>query len=471
MSRARLILITDTGEVTQEFEINQPTTVIGRSPQSNVVIEHSDISRAHAEIITTPNGFFVTDMGSTNGTFLNGAAIKAKQMFELRSNDQVNLGKISLMFQLVPDSFPQPTPQSELDYTAENNFSDSSYQPSQTAQQNLQQDLEDNSQNSNYYQSTAQNYNPHEFVNQHPYANQSEINIAPTYLPPSPAFQSNNTATQFIPENLHESLMSGSMSGGTSFTNLKPSFNDEELRLAGEIFGESKAPSKKEAVKWSGNWQGPNLFQKPQQIARNKANSQTSEMGNELVEDELFKQVFGNSNSSFSPGNTFDNPLNLPSPINQNTAFNSPEAHKDPTEIFNQAEQNQNTAQLANLQLENDPQNNQSYYYPSATGSSPNIFPKENYSYSNNNSSQEEDPFKALKYSENDSIFAKFQNPESNNLSMNELKEKLKRETHHEASKTNWSTILKNYALPIGILVIAVIIVGVVYIRKSGLFG
>lgn len=106
MSRARLLLITPEGDISAEFELKESNVVIGRSPQANLVIADSDVSRTHAQIVNTIQGFFVSDMGSTNGTYLNGVPIEPKQMFQLKSNDQVNLGRVSLLFQVVSDSLP-----------------------------------------------------------------------------------------------------------------------------------------------------------------------------------------------------------------------------------------------------------------------------------------------------------------------------------------------------------------------------
>ena len=107
MSRARLLLITPEGDISAEFELQDSNIVIGRSPQSDIVIADSDVSRSHSQIVETTAGFFVSDMDSTNGTYLNGVPLQPKQMFELKSNDQINLGRISLLFQLVSTAIPK----------------------------------------------------------------------------------------------------------------------------------------------------------------------------------------------------------------------------------------------------------------------------------------------------------------------------------------------------------------------------
>ncbi len=55
-------------------------TVIGRSPDADVIIEHDDISRSHAVIWREGGGVFVRDLGSSNGTFVEGERVGSNPM-------------------------------------------------------------------------------------------------------------------------------------------------------------------------------------------------------------------------------------------------------------------------------------------------------------------------------------------------------------------------------------------------------
>ncbi len=80
-----------------ELPLDRNWMVIGRGRSADIVIAEPTISRAHAVIGCDDEGFFVQDMGSTNGTRVNGErAGKAR----LADEDQVLLGKLLLQVSL-----------------------------------------------------------------------------------------------------------------------------------------------------------------------------------------------------------------------------------------------------------------------------------------------------------------------------------------------------------------------------------
>ena len=62
---------------------------VGRDPNCDLTIGERAVSRQHAKFDRTPTGFTVTDLGSTNGTWVNGAKITTQ---ELRSGDRIRIG-------------------------------------------------------------------------------------------------------------------------------------------------------------------------------------------------------------------------------------------------------------------------------------------------------------------------------------------------------------------------------------------
>lgn len=70
--------------------------IIGRSPDADVVLNDAQVSRHHAEIRRDGSAFSVVDLGSMNGTRVNGAGIRQQQ---LSDGDQITVGAHALRFE------------------------------------------------------------------------------------------------------------------------------------------------------------------------------------------------------------------------------------------------------------------------------------------------------------------------------------------------------------------------------------
>lgn len=77
------------------FRMVKPTLTIGRLPECDLVLDDPGASRQHARIRRTETGFVVTDLGSTNGTLVNGRQIQEQ---ELLDGDTVTIGETDLGF-------------------------------------------------------------------------------------------------------------------------------------------------------------------------------------------------------------------------------------------------------------------------------------------------------------------------------------------------------------------------------------
>lgn len=70
--------------------------IVGRQPQSaQIVLNHPEISRAHARILLKDGEVFVEDLGTTNGSAINGQVLAPGERRALRSGDELTLGKIT----------------------------------------------------------------------------------------------------------------------------------------------------------------------------------------------------------------------------------------------------------------------------------------------------------------------------------------------------------------------------------------
>ena len=105
-------LIRTEGDQTFELRAGAPL-VVGRALNSDIPVFDPTISRRHAEVALDENGVHVTDLGSSNGTFLNGARIGAAR---LAAGDVVTFGKVAFRLKEAPpvtDNARIPTPSSD----------------------------------------------------------------------------------------------------------------------------------------------------------------------------------------------------------------------------------------------------------------------------------------------------------------------------------------------------------------------
>lgn len=96
MAHGTAILVVRSGEDEGEhFVLGLGTTSIGRSAESDIVLDDITVSRHHSEIIRIEGRHVVRDKGSLNGTYLNQARVDAA---ELAQGDEVQIGKYHLVF-------------------------------------------------------------------------------------------------------------------------------------------------------------------------------------------------------------------------------------------------------------------------------------------------------------------------------------------------------------------------------------
>lgn len=77
------------------FWLAEGVTTVGRSPASEIFLDDVTVSRLHARISRSDDGFVVTDVSSLNGTYLNRQRIDSAA---LHSGDELQIGKFRLVF-------------------------------------------------------------------------------------------------------------------------------------------------------------------------------------------------------------------------------------------------------------------------------------------------------------------------------------------------------------------------------------
>ena len=80
------------GEV---FKPQGEKTTIGRHPDSDVFLDDITVSRNHALLIRKPDGYYIQDQGSLNGTYVNRVRVETRKISD---GDQVQIGKYKLTY-------------------------------------------------------------------------------------------------------------------------------------------------------------------------------------------------------------------------------------------------------------------------------------------------------------------------------------------------------------------------------------
>lgn len=107
---AKLILSMET-TMLKEIPLTKERTTIGRKPHNDIQIDNLAISGEHAVVITILNDSFLEDLGSTNGTFVNGQSVKKHF---LQNGDVIELGKYRLKY---VGEVPQQTSNADFEKT------------------------------------------------------------------------------------------------------------------------------------------------------------------------------------------------------------------------------------------------------------------------------------------------------------------------------------------------------------------
>jgi len=82
------------------FELDQPGYVIGREAGNELVIEDPQVSRRHAQLTRQGNSYLIEDIGSTNGTYVNGKRVMAPTL--LANGDMIGLADTVIIAVQVP---------------------------------------------------------------------------------------------------------------------------------------------------------------------------------------------------------------------------------------------------------------------------------------------------------------------------------------------------------------------------------
>ena len=89
------MIVSIDGVVIKEVQLTKDRTTLGRRPYNDIVIDNLAVSGEHAVLQMTGSEVFLEDLNSTNGTYVNGKAVK-KQL--LQNSDTVEIGKYKIKY-------------------------------------------------------------------------------------------------------------------------------------------------------------------------------------------------------------------------------------------------------------------------------------------------------------------------------------------------------------------------------------
>ncbi|MEV8149317.1 DUF3662 and FHA domain-containing protein [Arthrobacter sp. NPDC080073] len=84
----------------QRYSLNAPSIVLGRSSEADILVEDTGVSRKHLEIQTADGVIRAVDLGSTNGSYVNGHRVDGS--VELTDGSTITMGRTKIIFRLLP---------------------------------------------------------------------------------------------------------------------------------------------------------------------------------------------------------------------------------------------------------------------------------------------------------------------------------------------------------------------------------
>lgn len=84
----------------QRYSLNAPSIVLGRSSEADILVDDTGVSRRHLEIRTASGVTTAVDLGSTNGSYVNGHKVAGST--ELTDGSTITMGRTKIIFRLLP---------------------------------------------------------------------------------------------------------------------------------------------------------------------------------------------------------------------------------------------------------------------------------------------------------------------------------------------------------------------------------
>lgn len=91
----------DGGVAGKSYLLDMPEVVVGRSTRATLRLTHRGVSRRHARLVASNGAYYVEDLGSVRGTFVNERQIKERTF--LNDGDNLKVGRVSFTVAFIED--------------------------------------------------------------------------------------------------------------------------------------------------------------------------------------------------------------------------------------------------------------------------------------------------------------------------------------------------------------------------------
>lgn len=95
LERGAVLVVKKGPDAGERFVLLKDETTLGRDPQSDIFLNDITVSRKHARVDRAGGGVTLTDVGSLNGTYVNGERVDE---VDLRNGDEIQIGKFKMVF-------------------------------------------------------------------------------------------------------------------------------------------------------------------------------------------------------------------------------------------------------------------------------------------------------------------------------------------------------------------------------------
>lgn len=95
LERGAVLVVKKGPDAGERFVLLKDETTLGRDPQSDIFLNDITVSRKHARVDRAGQEVTLADVGSLNGTYVNGERVDEA---ELRNGDEIQIGKFKMVF-------------------------------------------------------------------------------------------------------------------------------------------------------------------------------------------------------------------------------------------------------------------------------------------------------------------------------------------------------------------------------------